>query len=32
MGHVDGASPGEVVFGARMAQTAYAKGEHLTGK
>jgi len=32
MGHVDGASPGEVVFGERMAQTAYAKGEHLTGK
>ena len=23
MGHVDGASPGEVVFGERMAQTAY---------
>jgi ectoine hydroxylase-related dioxygenase (phytanoyl-CoA dioxygenase family) len=32
MGHVDGASPGEVVFGERMAQTAYAQGEHLTGK
>jgi len=32
MGHVDGASPGEVVFGARMAQTAYANGEHLRGK
>src|SRR5262249_56763097 len=23
MGHVDGASPGEVVFGERMAETAY---------
>jgi ectoine hydroxylase-related dioxygenase (phytanoyl-CoA dioxygenase family) len=32
MGHVDGASPGEVVFGERMAQTAYANGEHLRGK
>jgi ectoine hydroxylase-related dioxygenase (phytanoyl-CoA dioxygenase family) len=32
MGHVDSASPGEVVFGERMAQTAYAQGEHLTGK
>jgi len=32
MGHVDGASPGEVVFGDRMAQTAYAQGEHLRGK
>jgi ectoine hydroxylase-related dioxygenase (phytanoyl-CoA dioxygenase family) len=27
MGHVDGASPGEVVFGDRMAQTAYANGK-----
>jgi ectoine hydroxylase-related dioxygenase (phytanoyl-CoA dioxygenase family) len=25
MGHVDGASPGEVVFGDRMAQTAYMR-------
>jgi ectoine hydroxylase-related dioxygenase (phytanoyl-CoA dioxygenase family) len=32
MGHVDGASPGEVVFGDRMAQTAYQNGEHLRGK
>ncbi len=32
MGHVDGASPGEVVFGARMAQTAYQDGEHLRGE
>jgi ectoine hydroxylase-related dioxygenase (phytanoyl-CoA dioxygenase family) len=32
MGHVDGASPGEVVFGERMAQTAYKNGEHLRGK
>jgi ectoine hydroxylase-related dioxygenase (phytanoyl-CoA dioxygenase family) len=32
MGHVDGASPGEVVFGERMAQTAYRNGEHLKGK
>jgi ectoine hydroxylase-related dioxygenase (phytanoyl-CoA dioxygenase family) len=32
MGHIDGASPGEVVFGERMAQTAYANGEHLRGK
>jgi len=32
MGHVDGASPGEVVFGDRLAQTAYADGEHLRGK
>lgn len=31
MGHVDGASPGEVVFGDRMAQTAYRDGEHLRG-
>ena len=31
MGHVDGASPGEVVFGERMAQTAYRDGEHLRG-
>jgi hypothetical protein len=23
LGHVDGASPGEVVFGERMAETAY---------
>ncbi len=29
MGHIDGASPGEVVFGERMAQTAYRDGEHL---
>ena len=27
MGHVDGASPGEVVFGARMAETAYRDSE-----
>jgi ectoine hydroxylase-related dioxygenase (phytanoyl-CoA dioxygenase family) len=32
MGHVDGASPGEVVFGARMAQQAYERGEHLRGR
>jgi ectoine hydroxylase-related dioxygenase (phytanoyl-CoA dioxygenase family) len=32
MGHIDGASPGEVVFGERMAQTAYQNGEHLQGK
>jgi hypothetical protein len=32
MGHIDGASPGEVVFGERMAQTAYRDGEHLRGK
>jgi ectoine hydroxylase-related dioxygenase (phytanoyl-CoA dioxygenase family) len=36
MGHVDGHSPGEVVFGARMAETAYrdseARGTHpMTG-
>ena len=27
MGHVDGRSPGEVVFGARMAETAYRDSE-----
>ena len=27
MGHVDGASPGEVVFGERMAETAYQRGD-----
>ena len=27
MGHVDGASPGEVVFGARMAETVYRDSE-----
>jgi ectoine hydroxylase-related dioxygenase (phytanoyl-CoA dioxygenase family) len=27
MGHVDGASPGEVVFGARMKETAYRDSE-----
>ena len=27
MGHVDGLSPGEVVFGARMAETAYRDSE-----
>jgi ectoine hydroxylase-related dioxygenase (phytanoyl-CoA dioxygenase family) len=27
MGHVDGVSPGEVVFGARMAETAYRDSE-----
>jgi len=32
MGHVDGASPGEVVFGDRMAKTAYQNGEHLRSK
>ena len=32
MGHIDGASPGEVVFGDRMAQTAYQDGEHLRGQ
>ena len=32
MGHVDGASPGEVVFGARMAQQAYQNGDHLRGR
>jgi ectoine hydroxylase-related dioxygenase (phytanoyl-CoA dioxygenase family) len=32
MGHVDGASPGEVAFGDRMAQTAYQNGEHLRGQ
>jgi ectoine hydroxylase-related dioxygenase (phytanoyl-CoA dioxygenase family) len=28
MGHVDGHSPGEVVFGARLAETAYRDAEH----
>jgi ectoine hydroxylase-related dioxygenase (phytanoyl-CoA dioxygenase family) len=32
MGHVDGASPGEVVFGDRLAEKAYERGEHLRGK
>ncbi|MDQ1455111.1 MAG: hypothetical protein QOH28_731, partial [Actinomycetota bacterium] len=27
MGHVDGASPGEVAFGARLAETAYRDSE-----
>jgi ectoine hydroxylase-related dioxygenase (phytanoyl-CoA dioxygenase family) len=27
MGHVDGLSPGEVAFGARMAETAYRDAE-----
>jgi ectoine hydroxylase-related dioxygenase (phytanoyl-CoA dioxygenase family) len=27
MGHIDGVSPGEVVFGARMAETAYRDSE-----
>ena len=31
MGHVDGASPGEVAFGERMAQTAYQKAEQSKG-
>jgi len=29
MGHIDGASPGEVVFGDRLAEKAYERGEHL---
>jgi ectoine hydroxylase-related dioxygenase (phytanoyl-CoA dioxygenase family) len=28
MGHIDGKSPGEVVFGDRLAQTAYRDAEH----
>jgi ectoine hydroxylase-related dioxygenase (phytanoyl-CoA dioxygenase family) len=32
MGHVDGASPGEVVFGDRLAEKAYERGDHLRGK
>src|SRR4029078_9068884 len=32
MGHVDGASPGEVVFGERMAQTAYATSPRMSGE
>ena len=32
MGHIDGASPGQVVFGDRMAQVAYQDGEHVRGK
>ncbi len=31
MGHVDGASPGEFVFGDRLAEHAYTRGEHLRG-
>jgi ectoine hydroxylase-related dioxygenase (phytanoyl-CoA dioxygenase family) len=31
MGHVDGASPGEVVFGDRMAETAYRDAEQRRG-
>ncbi len=27
MGHVDGKSPGEVVFGERMSETAYRDAE-----
>ncbi len=27
MGHVDGRSPGEVVFGERLAETAYRDAE-----
>ncbi len=32
MGHVDGRSPGEVVFGSRMAETAYRDVEQRRGK
>jgi ectoine hydroxylase-related dioxygenase (phytanoyl-CoA dioxygenase family) len=32
MGHIDGASPGEVVFGDRLTEKAYERGEHLRGK
>ncbi len=32
MGHVDGSSPGEVLFGKRMAEQAYERGEHLRGR
>ena len=32
MGHVDGASPGEFVFGDRMAEQAYQRGEHLRSR
>jgi hypothetical protein len=31
MGHVDGASPGEVTFGDRMAEQAYQRGRHPKG-
>jgi hypothetical protein len=31
MGHVDGRSPGEVVFGARLAETAYRDAERERG-
>ena len=32
MGHVDGRSPGEVVFGERMAETAYRDREARSGR
>ncbi len=31
MGHVDGASPGEVVFGDRLAEKAYTRAERMSG-
>jgi hypothetical protein len=32
MGHVDGASPGEVVFGDRLAEQAYTRSKHMSGE
>ena len=31
MGHVDGASPGEFVFGDRLAEQAYTRSAHMSG-
>jgi len=31
MGHVDGASPGEFVFGDRLAEQAYTRGDRMSG-
>ena len=32
MGHVDGASPGEFVFGDRLAEQAYTRSTHMSGE
>jgi ectoine hydroxylase-related dioxygenase (phytanoyl-CoA dioxygenase family) len=31
MGHIDGASPGELVFGDRLAEQAYTRTKHMSG-
>jgi len=32
MGHVDGSSPGELVFGDRLAEQAYTRSDRMSGE